>query len=364
MLIYFITLFIVILAVHMAGKTKSQIRISRLFLFSGFAAMVLIAGLRNRSVGTDTGNYVRSFSSIWTFDDALAYGNKYGEYGFWLLNWCVHIISDEYMALLMAIALIVVGCYQRAIILYSRNWTISFFVFIAMGFYTFFFNGARQGIACAIYALAIGPLLERKLRAYVGYVLLAGLFHKTAIMMLPVYFIFDTTNTTRKNVLIILIGIAVAAMFQGIVGLGAQIDARYASYGTAGEGGGYLIIGLTAVLGVFFFMFKKHVNMERERYELYLNMFFFGAVISVVSALLSVNPSGFLRFSMYFNVSAIFLWPIIYKNLISRSSRMLFGYLFSTCYLVLFYLTTERFSNLIPYTFNPAISDLLMFGGQ
>jgi len=55
--------------------------------------------------------------------------------------------------------LIVVACYQRVIVAHSANIGVSFFIFIAM-FYTFFFNAARQGIACAIFALAIGPLLK------------------------------------------------------------------------------------------------------------------------------------------------------------------------------------------------------------
>ncbi len=325
--------------------------------------MVLVAGLRNYNVGTDTPNYVGFFTDILTLSDALQYGFNHGEYGFWIFTWLMRTISDQFAIFFIAIAIIVVGCYQWTIVKYSANWSISFFVFITMGFYSFFFNGARQGIACAIFALAIGPLLERNSMAYIGYVLLAFLFHKTALMMLPVYLIFDNNISIKKNLLILGVGVAGSAAFQRIVVLGTQVDDRYSTFGNTSEGGGYFTSGFTVVLGIFFFLFKKYVHTERERYGLFLNMFLFGAMISLSSAILSVNPSGFLRFAMYFNVSAIFLWAIVYENIVSRSSRMFFGYFFSTCYIVMFYLMTERFSHLVPYTFNPAISALLPFGG-
>lgn len=362
MIIYFILLFVVVLAAHLAEKYKTLVE-SRLFIFVVFTSMVLVAGLRDRTVGTDSGSYVKCFKEMLLFSDVKRLGEETREYGFWIFTWIVRSFSDQYSVFFIATALIVVGCYLRSIVRYSSNWTISCFVFITMGFYTFFFNVARQGIACAIYVLAIGPLLKRNLKAYLGYVLLAFLFHKTAIMMLPVYFVFDKTNTIKKNLIIFLAGFAGMALFQFIAGLGSQVDERYAGYGDAGEGGGYFMIGLTAVLGLFFFMFKKHVHTEKDRYELFLNMFLFGAMISLLSALMSVNPNGFLRFSFYLNISAIFLWPIIFKNLINRSSRLFVSYLFLTCHLLLFFLTTERFSNLIPYTFNTDLSALLPFGG-
>jgi hypothetical protein len=355
MLFYFIMLFVVVLSTQMANRIKSPSTESRFFLLIAFSSMVLVAGMRDRTVGTDTGSYVRYFNDMRTFADVVVTSGKMWEYGFWLLTWLLHFISDQYVVYLFAIALIVVGCYQWSIVAYSENIGISFFVFITMGFYTFFFNGARQGIACAIYALAIGPLLERNFKKYLAYVLLAFLFHKSAIILLPVYFVFGRANTLKANMLILLTGCMVAYFFQQIVEVGAQFDARYEGYATAGEGGGYYTVAFVCALCLFFLLFRRSVRVDKDRYGLFLNMLMFGTMVGVVSSFLSTNPSGFLRYSVYFNIGSVFLWPIVFRNITDRSSKLLVGYFFVVGYLVYFALTTQRFSNLTPYTFNQSI---------
>lgn len=357
MLIYFVNLIIVVFATYNACKVKST-TLSRCLYGIAFASMVLVAGLRDSRIGTDTGNYVGIFNTTKTFADAIKLALGSNEYAYSFLNWLLHYISDQYTVLLIAIAAIVVGCYLRVITKYSTNATISNFVLITMGFYTFFFNGARQGIACAVYALAIGPLLERNSKKYFGYVLLSVLFHKSALITLPVYFIFKKDNTIKTNLLILLIGCAGVFFFQNIFSVVSQADLRYSSYGTSGTGGGYLTVAFICALCLFFLGFKKSVQVDKDSYGLFLNMLIFGAMISVVPTLLGVNPSGILRLNLYFNISAVFLWPIVYKNLTGRSTRILYTYLFVVGYLAYFTLTTQKFSNLVPYVFNTTLQFL------
>jgi len=363
MLIYFTVLFIVVASAYISGKKELNALESKMFLSIAFIAMIFVAGLRNETVGTDTYVYVRKFEDMQNISDVIRIGGDTFEFGFWILTWFVRSIFNQYAMLFIVVAIIVVGCYFKSIIKYSNNITISFFILITMGFYTFFFNGARQGVACAIYALAIGPLLERNFKSYLGYVLLAVIFHKTAIMMLPIYFALGEHNSFKKNIIIMMIGVGVAIMFQRIVEISVQIDKRYIGNAEVTKGSGYFMMGLTIVLYLFFVYFKKYVHIERNKYLFFLNMFMIGTVISAVSAIIAVNPSGFLRFTLYFNVSAVFLWPLVYINIINKSSKLLFSYLLATCYLVLFFLTTERFSNLIPYTVNPYFLTLSLLGG-
>jgi hypothetical protein len=357
MLVYFTNLIIVVLAAFLARKSKSK-TLSRCLLGIAFVSMVLVAGMRSRFVGTDTMAYIWYFNNIKTFSDVIFFGSDMMEYGFWTLNWLVHFVSNEYMALFLAIALIVVGCFQSAIVEYSESIEISFFVFITVGTYFFFFNGARQGIACAIYSLAIGQMLKRNFIKYLGYVLLAFLFHKTALMMVPVYFFINKPNTFKNTLFTIVIGCVAVLFIDRIVGVVSSIDARYANYGTAGGGGGYYMFGFTSLLGVFFLIFKNSIRIDRYRYDRFLNMFLFGVMIGAVSTVLGTDPSGLLRYGTYFNLTAIFMWPIVFANLTDRLSRFVVGYSFVIFYLVFFVMTTQRFSNLIPYIFNPSVSTL------
>ena len=337
----------------MKGVAKTE---SRALLFIAFLAMVLVAGLRDQSVGTDSWSYVRYFGWIESIEDFLKYGSNTFEYGYWGLNWLLRHLSDQYVLLFTVLAVIVVGCYQKAIIDNSRNIPVSLFLFISMGFYTFFLNGARQGVACSICALALRFLVLRDVWRYLALIILASTFHKTALVMLPVYFLLRRENTYKVNISIGVLGVLGALILQEAVGIGSQFDKRYESFATSEEGGGVLIV-LFYFLHMFFFLAcKKMIRIDRGRYSIFLNMFVFGSVIALVSVLFRLNPSGILRLCVYFNIGAVFLWPILLLNIRDEVYKFYIIGIFVVFYVIFFILTTLRFSQLTPYSFNKTLN--------
>jgi EpsG family len=354
MLIYLITFFIVVLTAYIARRSRSPL-ISRFFLGIALATMVLTAGLRDRTVGTDTGYYVRDFGNVRTFTDVMVAGADKAEYGFWAISWFVHLFSDQYMYFLFAIALIFVSCHQWAMVLYSKQIEISFYFFIASGIYTTCFNPAREGIACAIYALSMGSLIKGDFKRYLAWVILASFFHRTALVAIPAYFVINRPNNLKTNAIIVLIGIVTAVFFQTIMGLASGLGKSYADYASQNEGGGYFTLGVDVLTGFFLVILRKSIHIYRDEYDLFLNMFLFSFMITIVSVVLNTDPSGIRRLTLYFAVSPLFLWPIIFKNLTDRVSKFFVGYFYAVCYLVYFVLTTQKFSDLVPYVFNPSI---------
>lgn len=329
----------------------------RRFIFAcALGVLVLLPAIRDQSVGTDTANYVQFYESITDLESAMGMGLVDNEYGFWFLNWLAHLISDNYAALLGLIAFVVVLCYQSAIRRYSKDIGISTFVFVTAGFYTFFFNGARQGVACAICALALGPLIERKFRSYFCLVVLAVLFHKTAIVMLPIYFLIGKEISGRRLFVYILASTVVAAFLGAIVEFGASIDPRYADYATSGDGGGYLMVMFTMSLCAFFFYCRRYVHRYRDQYSVLLNLFIFGAIVSVISSVFRIAPSGILRLSVYFNVATVFLWPIVLVNIKGFDFRRYVLYGFYVTYTSFFLLSLSKFGDLLPFHFNSTLS--------
>jgi hypothetical protein len=354
MLIYLIVLAVVVLSAYLASTTRSAV-MRRIFLGVAFLTLVGLAAARSRLVGTDTPNYVAYFDHIRSLADVYYLGSATQEYGFWILTWLVHFISDEYAMFFLVIALIVVGCFQWAIVSYSRDITVSFFMFIASGTYLFFFNGARQGVACAIYAVAIGPLIQQRFFRYLGLVLLASVFHKSALAMIPLYLIFNRPNNVRTNILIAVLGIGTSIFLQAIVGMASDFDVRYSGYATHGEGGGSLSVALGVGFSLFFAMFRQYVTRHREEYDRYFNMQFFGTMIGVVASVAAIDPSGFPRLAAYSSMSSVLLWPIVFENVPDRLTRFIVGYAFVLGFIALYVLSTERFSDLVPYTFNPLL---------
>ena len=351
--IYLINLAIVVLAAFQAQKSKS-VFISRFLLGIAFVSMVLVAALRDRTIGTDTGSYVGDFNRIRTFADAMSNGNKGGEYSFWILEWLVHLVSSEYLFFFLAVALIVVSCYEWIIAEYSANLAITFFIFIAM-FYTFFFNAARQGIACAIFALAIGPLLKRNFIKYAVIVLLAFLFHNTAIVMLPAFFLVNRAATFKNSLIIVLVGFVMLFFADRLIAFAATYQPRYAGYGEKGSGGGYLSVGFSVANFIFLYAFKNSITIRRSHYDCFLNMLLLDMLISLGATFLGTDPSGLLRIGFYLGFVNMFIWAIVFKNLSTPLSKFVIGYFFLLVHLAYFVLATERFSNLAPYKFNPFV---------
>ena len=111
-------------------------------------------GLRDYQVGTDTGNYVRQFRLSESFSSVT---ERKTEIAYNLLSWGARWLSDSYSALLLLIAAIVVTCYVSTIVRLTRRYETALYLFVVFGIYTFFFNGARQGIAAAICFAALLP---------------------------------------------------------------------------------------------------------------------------------------------------------------------------------------------------------------
>jgi hypothetical protein len=204
---------------------------------------------------------------------------------------------------------------MRSIYTLSAMPAISLFVFITMGYYTFAFNGARQGIACAIYSLAFKALIDGKFRKYVVWVFIAFLFHKTVIIMLPAYFLCRQKFSLRFLLLIVGIGTVTALFFKKFAGIGIYISDSYAMYLEMEGTGAKLLTLFYVLLSGFFIVCRSAVPVdERKRYDCLLNMLILGSTIYVV-----VTYSGgyveLTRLAFYFQISAMFLWPILFKSI-------------------------------------------------
>jgi hypothetical protein len=354
MLVYLSTLIIVVVFFHMAGKVQRNSVEWWIFLIIPFISLVLVGGLRDQSVGTDTSNYVGLFNRIKTINDVVYIGSQMGEYGFWMLMWIEHFITDEYVIFLMVIAFIYVACFQYVIISYSANLRISGFIFFCYSSMQYY-NGARQALAAAIYALAIGPLFNRNFLKYIGIIMLAFIFHKSVILMLPVYFIVNRPNTFKNNIILILLGCVILYFFSNLVDVAASIDPRYSSYGEKTAGGGYFTIAFSSMNISFFLAMKKYIHIDRVKYDGFLNMYFLGVLIGIGSLIAQTDPSGIIRLRFYLTFVIVFLWPIVFKNITGRLSKFTLGYVVLIIYLLYFILSTLTFSELIPYTLNSSI---------
>ena len=350
MFVYSTCLFVVTLLSILAKKTRHVKIVNRFLLLSSFATMVLVAGLRAPSVGTDTRAYVTGFEL------QRAIFNPLNEPGYYILNSVVRVFTEDYWVLLTVIAIITVFCYMRAIYQYSVDPVVSLFIFITMGYYTFFFNGARQGIASAIYCLAFGALVDGNFKKYSAWVLLAFCFHKSVIIALPLYFMFRQKTTLKFLAQMTIVAIVGVIFFDSVLDLGVLISDKYSIYQELHAQGGRLLTLYHVVLCVYFLVARSVIPPEDiKKYDVYLNMLFIGTVVYVIVTLsggyVEVTRAGF-----YFQVASMFLWPIVFKNTSKHLGKHLLVYLFLIAQIIYFNIFINKMAGLVPYQFNKLLA--------
>lgn len=354
MIIYFVVLAVVVAAIGLAGR-DGESRVGRRLMYAiAFACLVLVSGLRSGGVGTDAEGYhdvferATDFAGVW---------NAGVEPGVALLSWLAKLIYNDYLVLFTLVAVIVTLCFLTGIRKLSVNPVTSVFVLLASGAFYFSFNGMRQGIAIAVLFLAIPFIYYRKFWPFLACVAVACFFHTSAIMVLPVYFIVPRKNDFRYNALMFGAVVVSVLFFSELVALAGRLNPRYLEYGaTVGRlSHGLAYAASVIAIGFFFLYFKRYVQQHRSWYDLLLNLYLLGVVVTVVAVVRTTNVSGVMRMNAYFTISQILLWPIVFVNLEGSRHRDMVGLAFVILFLVYNGMLLAKFSNLTPYTFNPLV---------
>lgn len=345
---YLILLFSVV-AIAYSGRRYGSKEVQLLSLGIIVLLLVLFAGLRNYSVGTDTGTYLRHFMRVNLFDDIW----RTTEIGSNALMLLAKSISSNYASLLTLISLVVVSCYVSTIVRLTKRYETALFLFIALGYYTFFFNGARQGIAAALCFLAIPWLLERKPKQYFLLIGLAFTFHHTALIAAPLYFL-ALPRVGWRQIASVLGGSVLMTLFLAtFVSLAtAFISDKYATYADAAEGGGYVMVAFLTAQGAILYFFRGKAKDPYGYYPRLLNIYLIGLIPLIAAIVSNVNPSGIIRLHMYFSGTAILLWPMIFIGISKVKERSFIAFIFLLFTLLFFYMTTSTFSKLVPYSIN------------
>lgn len=309
-------------------------------------SLSLFAGIRSYRIGTDSGNYTSKFRNElnvynFQFDETV-------EIGYQTLEYALLSVTKNYFWLFFVTALIVVFCYLRVIKKHSVNYLFSVFLFIALGFYTFFFNGLRQGIAMAIFTIALPFLFEKKILLYLIVCFIASLFHISALFMIPFYFIVNLRIRPFYKIIATFLGSLLTSRVA--VSYVAETNDRYEAYTQVSESaGGYLILSFQVILVVFVYSII-HIYKIKDKQFLKLFTFYASGVLFVVPlAFLGTNPSGPQRLLSYFTWTLVLILPFIFKRLNNAYAYIIAVFLF----LIYFILTVSRFSNLTPYIINP-----------
>ena len=190
-----------------AGSRGSLLRRSCLFLI---ALILMIPAILRQETGNDYLRYVEFFH--------LASIDAYvpTEAGFnWLAKSVYSLCGYENYLLLFAIYAVMTILAMLAVIRQqAENFCFSFFLFMMFGYYFQSFNTMRYYFALSLSLLAMTCLLRRQYAGFVILVLLASLFHKTALITLLLYPVAARRWKKRELAAAVVPGLAVLLLHE------------------------------------------------------------------------------------------------------------------------------------------------------
>jgi hypothetical protein len=186
MTIYILTIFAILVLGLFTSVVFQSNKSKKIYATIAFLLVFIISAFRDISVGSDVLGYVNYFFTVKNMGVSDLFLHRF-EPGYIVLNKLLCLFIDNEQLFLAAIALIVLTMIFIGIYKYSSIPSLSVYLFITMGFFAFTLSGFRQAIAMGIVFLSFTFLKENKLLKFVLIILLASLFHKTALMFLLIY---------------------------------------------------------------------------------------------------------------------------------------------------------------------------------
>lgn len=309
-------------SVTVAGGTDAALRrraLNRLYLAGIFAVLFMVSALRF-GIGNDYAQYTL------TAHEAYVGGYVVTETGFNLLVRFVYtLFGRECYEVVFAIfgfatLLLFLWVFYRD----SADFSQSFFLFMTLGLYFQTFNTVRYYFALAVALCSMRYVLEKDYIRFVFLILCAALFHKSVLLVLPVYFIATLEWKRWFYVLGIVVG-AVCFAGQGLLLKLALM--LYPSYkNTIYLEGDMSLTSALRMLVIFalYLWFVRYMGSGFREHTDYKKIRFYGQLNFL--ALLAATFFSFLpvvtRIVYYFSVSQLLMLPLIIKNIENDAVRI------------------------------------------
>lgn len=309
-----------------------------------FAVIIFFAGAR--SYTGDTGAYIDMFKEYPLFQNAhnVIFDDTAREPGFRLFSILIKTyIANDYTVWFYIIATISGICVMVPLYKYSCNFGVSSFLFMASCQFSWMFNGMRQFLVAAIIFSCTGLILKNKPLLYILIVCVLSTIHKSAFILIPMYFIAQGEPWNKRTMLFI--GCIVLAMLfttkftNLLTDVVEQTD--YASsvneFKATDDGTNPIRILVESVPIILAFIYRNKIKEKLTPIiKLSINMSLIASGLYIIS---KVASSGVLlgRLPIYFSMYNLILLPWLLKNVFADREKDLVYYTMIICYFAFFY---------------------------
>lgn len=329
---------------HTIGGTKvKRDAFVRGVIFVLMAYITFWAAIRN-GVG-DTAAYINNYNNLSADISIKELFTKPNEKEplFTVYQLILKKLGLSWQFYLGSIAIISGVCVYRGISKYSDDVALSYFFFITGLYYTWMFNGMRQFLVAAIVFANFKLIVEKKLWKFLLLIFVLYFVHKTAWIIIPIYFIANMKNWSYGIYVCILVTMAVVILFPNQ--FTALLDDSFEEYNVAeqfskDDGVNIFRFLVSMVTPTLAFVFKKRIAEYENTYvNVMVNMSLITAGLYAVGVVTSGIYMG--RLPLYSDMFGLIMLPFILKRVLPKNSRNVIWVVSIILYLVYFYLQTN-----------------------
>ncbi len=311
--------------------------------------LIFIMGFRLLSVGVDDISYLSGYNIANSMSVKQYYQIKTTEPGFYLIYRLVYLIFDDFQWLIIITSAITVILFYKAFSYEIENvslfWVVLIFSFTQ---YFYYFGIVRMGISVAIISVAYRYIIENNKKKYILMVVLATMFHYSALFALVALFINTNRNNNFKRSTIFKLAVIVPLGFTFVRFFIYPLvnDSRYQEYIDVSEKFSFGFITSIPFL-ILFIVYYSSIR-KNKHYQFYFLLYIVKIVTEMFSPLIGIG-----RMVWYVNISICLLLPAIIRIVKDKIIKVVLMLLI--CVYCIFYSNNSYFGDsyrgefMIPY---------------
>ncbi len=332
------------------SRQSGNVILTRTYYWGIFMILFLCSAFRF-NVGNDYSQYTQ------TAHEASVGGYVVTEPGFnWLVRLVYGVCGGEYYEVVFALfALFTLVLFLKVMYEQSEDFAFAFFLFMTLGLYFQTFNTVRYYLVLAMALYSIRFCLQRDWIKFICWILLASLFHKSVLIVIPIYWI---AAFIWKKWFIITCVITSAVCFAAKKYVLKLALILYPSYENTVflEGGTSVVTILRCllVLGLYLWYIRYNKkndihNGKEQEIRMYAQLNFLALICCVFFSFLPVVT----RIVYYFSVNQILMLPMVTAGIADETARKKVKYLiiaFCALYFLVFLMMAGQPGvRLLPY---------------
>ena len=274
MLVYLIMLFVCCACGILFDLKKSK-KLGCFLMLMAFFVLFIVSGFRY-GVGQDFfDTYVDTFEKI-----------RYGidvriDYGFYLLSKFILLLKGSSQWLFIITSLIINAFVCKTIYDQSKNKFLSLFIYICGTFFFFSLNGIRQAITISLFYYSLKYIKEKSFAKYMLLNVLGLLFHQSAFIFIPLYFILGRRFSLKFKILLLLVVLLFNTMLSTHI-MSLLENTKYYIYINNGAFKPLNSLNVSSIINILMFsLYEIKYKKERNYSTIYSNIHYMGIVVTL-----------------------------------------------------------------------------------